>query len=167
LVKKLLHVPADAEDFIFLPQSMDTIKEITRTSYIMEPNVYTENDHIVTVKMRSISTIIDFLSYSVRVPESDIKANFVKQQKDSSGKRYDYNKALDDIMTIYSSDTEPSDVYVKTFMHHHWFYIKMSDANSKYTFDMLLKLMTLALGYATGHNTAQAAPVITIPAGGR
>lgn len=166
LVKKLLHVPLHAEDFIFLPQSMDSIKKITNTTHVFESNVYTENDEIVTVRMRSISTIIDFLSHSVRVPKRDTQANFVNQEKDSAGKTYDYSEALDDIMMICSSDTEPSDVYVKTFMHNHWFYIKMSDKNSKYTFDMLLKLMTLALGYA-GTNTVQSAPVITIPTGGR
>ena len=166
LVKKILQVPIHAEDFIFLPQSLDCIKNITSTTYVMESNVYSENDEIVTVRMRSISTIIDFLSHSVRIPESDTKANFVNQDMDSSAKRSDYYQALDDIMTIYSSNAEPSDVYVKTFMHNHWFYIKMSDANSKYTFDMLLKLMTLALGYA-GTNTVQTAPVITIPTGGR
>lgn len=166
LVKKLLHVPLNAEDFIFLPQSIDTIKKITSTTHVMESNVYAENDEIVTVRMRSISTIIDFLSHSVRVPASDIQASFVSQEKNASGKTDGYDKALKDIMTIYSSDTEPSNVYVKTFMHNHWFYIKMSDTNSKYTFDMLLKLMTLALGYA-GTNTVQTAPVITIPTGGR
>ncbi len=166
LIKKLLHVPSNAEDFIFLPQSLDNVKKVTNTTYVMESNVYAENDEIVTVRMRSISTIIDFLSHSVCVPKSDIEANFVTQEMDSSGKRYDYHKALEDIMVIHSSDKEPSNVYVKTFMHNHWFYIEMSDANSKYTFDMLLKLMTLALGYA-GTNTVQTAPVITIPTGGR
>ncbi len=166
LVKKLLRVPINAHDFIFLPQSIDTVKATTSTTPVLESNVYAENDEIVTVRMRSISTIIDFLSHSVRVPKSDIEANFVTQEKDFSGKDYDYNKALEDIMTIYSSDKEPGLVYVKTYMNNHWFYIKKSDANSKYTFDMLLKLMTLALGYA-GTNTVQTAPVITIPTGGR
>jgi len=168
LVKKLLHLPSQSEDIIFLPQSMDNMETIKNTKQKIEPTVDEENNNsIVTVRMRSISTIIDFLSHSVHVPESDIRANFVNQEKDSAGKPFNYDKILDKVMVVYSSDTEPKDVYVKTFMHQHWFYIKMSDTNSKYTFDMLLKLMTLALGYAGAHSNAQTAPVITIPTGGR
>lgn len=166
LVKKLLQVPNEADDIIFLPRSVNAVTKINNGVPIINFNADVENDTIVPVKMRSISTIIDFLSYSVRTPEDDLKENLIGQEQDARENIENYRKILDDVMIIYSSDTEPKNSYVKTFLHNHWFYIKMSDAKSKYSFDMLIKLMTLTLGY-TGTYTVQTAPVITIPTGVR
>lgn len=167
LIKKLLQIPSSAKGFICLTKGLGVVtKKASQKTYEVIPS--TENatgDNLVSVRTRSISSIINFLSHSVQIPESDLKANFAIQRKDASGNFYNYSQALNDIILIRSSTSEPKNVYVKTFLHNRWFYIEMSDENSKYTFDMLLKLMTLALGINS--STPASIPQITIPVGAR
>lgn len=165
VIKKLLMIPPKYNDIFFINT---TAKNVTLSqdglTFIADEFLYNNNNNLTFVKLRSISSIMRYLSHSVRVPDKDLKKGYSVNFKDSEGQPHRWSKSLDDLMTIYSSDSEPSDAFVKTFVNNHWFYINMSDTNSKYTFSMLMKLMTIALGYAQPLN-AQNTPILTLPIG--
>lgn len=142
-IKRLLHVPLNAKTILFT-DSVDNLKA----------------SNSVLLRTRSVYGMMTYLSYSVQVPESD--RNEVYQYRNADGSPFDWDPLMRGLMTIYSSDSEPQDAFVKVYEHRHWFYIKRSDVDSKATFSLLMRLMTLTAGnQLTG---AGAAPVLTIPA---
>jgi hypothetical protein len=163
LLKKLLNDPLKYNDLILLSNPPKTLSKSTDGGFTINTSLSNKDNNLTYVRMRSISGMLAFLSHSVQTPESDRLKHYVPEYLDSSGNPINWNKILDDVMTIYTSDSEPKDAFIKARVHEHWFYIKRSDSNSKYSFAMLMKLMTLALGYSAP--PGQSAPVITIPAG--
>lgn len=165
IIKKLLMIPSKYKDIFFINS---VAKNVTLNqdgfTFTADESLYNNNNNLTFVKLRSISSIMRYLSHSVRVPDDDLQKGYSLYFKDSEGHPHHWSNNFDDLMTIYSSNYEPSDAFVKTFVNKHWFYIKMSDSNSKYTFSMLMKLITIALGYAQPLNT-QSTPIITLPVG--
>lgn len=144
-VKKILHMPADTQDIILL-QSSKPIPNMTNIAY---------------VQTRSLLGMMIYLSHSVQVPQSDIDAGDVPVYVGADGQPFDWSPLMNGLMTVYSSNTEPTDAFVKVYAHNHWFYIKESDTDSKLTMSFLNELLTLTAGQG---NTGSGGPVITIPA---
>lgn len=165
LVKKLLGHAMKFNDIVFLNEPDTTINVESGGAFVPAKSLANFDSNLTYVSVRSIASIIGFLAHAVKVPESDIKSHIARAYEDTEGKEFDWNKILDNIMTIYSSDTEPKNVLVKTFLHDHWFYIKMSDHTSKYTFTVLMKLMALAIAISQPLGAVQTAPLITVNAG--
>ena len=160
-IKKLLNIPAKYSDIVFLGNPTTTLIREKDGSFVTESSLFSDDDNLVFVRTRSIAGIMAFLSHAVRIPDSDLKANYAQEYIDASGKPFDWGGMLNNILIIYSSDSEPKDALTKTYVNNHWFYIKRSDANSKYTFVMLMKLMTLVTG--VGQPASQSMPVLTLP----
>lgn len=117
--------------------------------------------NILHIETRSIKGLFNYLSHGVILPPEDAKIQG-GDNISSNGKRVDVSAFLRGIFRVYYSKTEPFDVYVKAYVHRHWFYIKESDRNSKLTFNFLNSLILLtAKQLGKEENTG---PVLTIPA---
>ncbi len=166
-LKKLLRVPKNADGFYLAesfdpcanPEGEDLLTPNSKPHYRSECPL----SRTIYVEMRSILQIARFLSYAVQIPASDYEKGYVFELKNPDGTPYDLKELFNNLFTVYSSDEEPEDTYVKVYLHHHWFYIKNSDIHSKITFTFLQRLMTLIAG--SQGTPAQSAPILTIPVG--
>jgi len=139
------------------------VKNNTKNEIILS-DVYLDKkqDNLVFVRMRSLYGMMIFLSYGVQIPESDIEKHYVYTYYNADGTPYDWAPLTKGLLTVYSSDTEPKDVFVKTMSHGHWFYIENSDLDSKATFLLLVRL--IALSSAALDKLGGAGPLLTLPA---
>lgn len=119
-------------------------------------------NNLIHIRMRSILGMMTYLSYAVQIPPSDIERHKVYEYYTPDGQLFDWSPLMNGLMNIYSSDTEPYNVFVKTYEHNHWFYIKNSDLDSKATFTLLVRLITLTAGKELAGG---AGPALTLPAG--
>lgn len=142
-LKRLFEVPLDTKDIIFTTSTHKAAK------------------NYVFIRLRSILGMMTFLSYGVEVPESDVRAGYVYSYHHPDGRPFDWSPLMDGLMKIYSSDTEPCGVFVKVYLHCHWFYIRNDDLDSKATFTLLSRLMALAAGKDLG---GTGGPLLTLPA---
>lgn len=144
-IRKLLNIPNNGKDIILSDIVTDNAK-----------------DNVVFVKTRSIYGIMTFLSYGVQIPESDVRAKYVYTYYNPDGTRFDWTPLTQGLLKVYSSQREPVDTFIKVFVHNHWFYIKNNDLDSKSTFTLLTRLITLTAGSELGK--AQSGPLLTLPA---
>jgi len=111
----------------------------------------------VTIKLRSLLTMMGFLAHGVEVPEVHMQKKFVEQNTEAA------NIEHDDFffpLNIHSSEEKPDDAFVAVEYQDHWFYIERSDHISKQAFGLLTYLYMLQAPQTPG-----GMPLITIPAG--
>lgn len=159
-LKKMLQVPLNTQNVIFMDRG-----EYLNLQYkqgVLEPeNLALKPSNVVYVQLRSLNGIMSFLSHGVKVPEEDIKLHHTAEITYPDGQVYDWDPMMKGIMVIYSSNGEPrDDVLVKTYVNHHWFYIKSSDQDSKMTFSLLVRLITLR-----AITPGPSGPALTLPIG--
>ena len=159
-LQKLLNIPLHSKNIIFMEHTLvDELEEDKNILVVSNPPSKPRN--VVYVRLRSAYAIISLLGRGVQIPCNDIKAHLTRELVNSNGVRYDWNKKMSKILTIYQSSKEPmKDVLVKAVIHNHWFYIKASDLASKDTFDAVIRLFTLTSAVAASNNSM---PVLTIP----
>ena len=161
-LKKLLQVPLDTRDLIFMEHTL--LEELEEKNGIIGfGNPKSNIKNIIFVRFRSLMSIMSVLARGVQVPRQDICAHLTKELIQSDGTPFNWQEKMRDILTIYSQEKMPTEnVLVKVFFHHHWFYIKASDSISKDTFSALQQLFVL-----TSSDTASPAmPILTIPVAG-
>ena len=162
-LKKMLRIPLDSSGIIFASENIKNLVP-NAEGELVDPGRQGEPLNVVNVQTRSIYGIMSFLSHAVDIPEADIKANITQHVLDKNGQPFDWSPLMKGVMEIYSSDSEPKDAFVKTYVHGHWFYIKESDTNSKSTFSLVIRLITLVGGVSSQTNQQQA-PTLTLPVG--
>lgn len=145
-LKQMLHVPSQSVNITF---SQNT-----------NPNDKTE----VLVQTRSILGAMLFLSHAVDVPQSELKAGIVVNNKYPDGRSFSWGPLMNDLLKVHCSEDRPmSSSFVKVYYRGHWFYISDADVSSKVTFTILSQLVSIASGQNTGQSYA---PIFTIPVGG-
>lgn len=160
-VKKLVQVAPDSENIILVGRNMNVLEINNKNEQLVPVSTVTAMaKNVVYVDMRSIYGVMSFLAHSVQIPEADYKAHLTSQLNDINGRSYDWKPLMKGLMTIYSSDTEPQNAFVKVWTNNHWFYIKETDIPSKITFAFLVRLMTLTSGL--GASGVQTAPILTL-----
>ena len=111
----------------------------------------------VTIKLRSLLTLMGFLSYGVEVPAAHMQDKLVEYNIEVSKiENNDFFVPLH----IRSSEKEPEHAFVAIEYQDHWFYIEHSDHISKQAFGLLTYLYMLQAPQAPS-----SVPIITIPAG--
>lgn len=159
-LKKMLHVPLNSQYIGFIDKGEYSIAQ-NKAGMLTLANTDSMPRNVVYVQLRSINAIMSFLSHGVQVPEQDLKAHVTMEIIHPDGSLYNWDPIMKDIMTIYSSDKEPQqDVFIKTKVNNHWFYIKASDLDSKMTFALLIRLITLAAGAPSLEDVG---PALTLP----
>lgn len=123
-----------------------SVFRITERQVNLKPNE-------ITIKLRSLLTLMGFLAHGVEVPAVHRHERFVE----GGNKRHnDFFVPLH----ILSSEKEPDNAFVAIEYQDHWFYIEHSDHNSKQAFGLLTYLYMLQ-----APQSPSGVPLITIPAG--
>ena len=141
--KELLGVPPDQMDFLF------------------EDNFLSITDERLTVRTRSIDSILFYLSQAVEVPTKHEEAGYVTVTRLPDGSRFDWGKVSGRFFRVYCSEDNPEHAYVKVKHRGCWFFIADNDLNTKSTFLLLVQLFNLQAGQIT-----TVSPALTIPVGG-
>jgi hypothetical protein len=162
-MKKLLKIPLDSTNFIL---SLPTIAKVSKhPDGNLQTNTSSNPPNLVIVQTRSIYGIMSYLAHAVQIPAQDIELRLTQQVLNKNGDYVDFRPLMANLMTIYSSDTEPKNVFVKSYVKGHWFYIKASDIYSKATFNLLLRLMII-IGGLNNYQNGGSGPLLTVPVGG-
>ncbi len=161
-LKKMLQVSPSSQHIIFMQEEDYANLQYQNGALVPQNTDSSKPSNTVYVQLRSINAVMSFLSHGVQVPEQDLKSHITMEIIGPNGQIYDWDPMMRGIMTIYSSDKEPTDdVLIKTFVNHHWFYIKASDLDSKMTFSLLVRLITLT----SVSPPTPTGPALTLPVG--
>jgi len=108
--------------------------------------VETEDDQW-TVRTRSLSSLLYYLSQTVETPQSHQAAGLVTVTKASDGAPFDWSDTpAGRLFKVRTSPTRPVGAYIAIFHRDHWFWIEDSDLESKSTFMLLRQLFDLQAG---------------------
>ena len=111
-----------------------------------------------TVRTRSISGLLYYLSHNVEAPASHHN-EFVTITRTEDGRRFNWvDTPAGSVFQVKSSKDRPEGAYIATRYRGHWFYIEEKDKDSKSTFMLLRQLFDLQAGQrqSTG-------PTLTLP----
>ena len=122
-------------------------------------NFLKQKDNELTMRTRSISSVLFYLSQNTEVPAEHISQGLVTQTRTPDGEIFDWEKTpAGQVFKIYSSEDLPKKAYLAIPYRDHWFYIKDNDLNSKSTFMMLMQLFDLQAG-----QSKYSGPTLTLP----
>jgi hypothetical protein len=111
----------------------------------------------VTIRLRSMLTLMVFLSRGVAVPPAHIDISALSSQRTVSG---DDRQTIPPPLRIRASVERPSDAFVAVRYQGHWFSIDRSDHASKQAFGLLTYLFQLKSPKAPS-----GVPLLTVPTG--
>ncbi len=114
---------------------------------------------VIAVQTRSLLSVMFYLSQGIDAPQSDIDAGLVTTTRMPDGKLFDWHQLLDGMFRVQVNESKPDKAFVSVNYRGHWFSIRDDDLNTKATFMLLTELFNAQAG-----QTAQAGPVLTIPA---
>jgi hypothetical protein len=109
----------------------------------------------ITVRVRSLLTLMGFLSRGIEIPASHIEEKRVEEMISPVDPEL---RSLLFPLKIHSSVERPVDAFVTVKHHDHWFYITHSDHMSKQAFSMLTYLFQMQAPQAQ-----TLGPMITVP----
>lgn len=117
-----------------------------------------ENTDTITLNTRSLLGVLYFLSQSVEVPEDHKEQGLVTVTRDAEGREFSWQRPLENIFQVHTSQKAPKDATIATRYRGAWFYIKDSDLMSKQNFVLLNQMFALQTG-----DTVSQTPLLTIP----
>ncbi|NOQ63205.1 MAG: hypothetical protein GQ582_01680 [Methyloprofundus sp.] len=113
----------------------------------------------LTIRTRSISSVLFYLSQNIEAPAEHIAQGLVTQTTTPDGEIFDWVKTpAGQMLEIYSSESSPDGAFLAIPYRGYWFYIKDNDLNSKSTFMMLMQLFDLQAG-----QSKYSGPTLTLP----
>jgi hypothetical protein len=116
-------------------------------------------DDQITVRTRSISSLLFYLSQNIEIPEEHQSSGLVTITKDKQGSPFAWSQTpAGSVFTIRTSQTKPENSSLAVPYRGYWYYIADNDLNSKSTFLLLMQLFNLQ----AGQNSASG-PTLTIP----
>jgi len=114
-----------------------------------------------TVRTRSLSSLLYYLSQNVDTPPAHQSAGLVTVTRARGGGVFDWGETpAGQIFQVRSGRERPEGAYIATFYRGHWFWVEDHDLESKSTFMLLRQLFDLQ----AGQNTVQG-PTLTLPVG--
>jgi len=116
-----------------------------------------------TVRTRSMSSLLYYLSQNVEIPYQDQAAGLTTVTSANKGGSFDWGSTpAGKMFRIKSSSERPENAYIATYYRGNWFYLADADLKSKSTFILLRQLFDLQAG-----QTRYEGPTLTLPVGGR
>ncbi len=114
-----------------------------------------------TVRTRSLSSLLYYLSQNVDTPRVHQSAGLVTVTEAEGGGVFDWGDTpAGQLFKVRAGPEQPQGAYIATFYRGHWFWIEDNDLESKSTFMLLRQLFDLQ----AGQNTVQG-PTLTLPVG--
>ncbi len=105
---------------------------------LVPPSGIRRNDE-VRLAGRSLLGTLFFLSQNVEPPSAHQTQGLVKDP-DGAGS---WTSLTGNLLRVASSESEPSDAFVRIRYRGHWYFITDNDLNSKATFNLLMYLLSL------------------------
>ncbi len=113
------------------------------------------------IRLRSISSILYYLSHNIDIPELHKQKGLVTNTVTKEGELFDWSKTpAGTLFKIKSAADKPDNAYIFVYYRDTWFYIADNDLNTKSTFMLLTQLFNLQAGQSKAVN-----PTLTIPLG--
>jgi len=114
---------------------------------------------------RSLLQVLFFLSHGVSVPTDHAVSGKAPMTLEHDGRPFDWQQVLGGLFQVCHAKGHhrPAHAYVAVRYHDYWFYIDERDRDTKATFALIIELSRLELAGKSG----TAAPVLTLPIGGR
>ncbi len=153
--------PATQEQVNQLLKLMDVTqdKEADYEIVRIKNDFLTQHENILSIRTRSIISILFYLSQMVQVPEPHVEAGFVTQTRTSQGVNFDWKQTpLGPYFDIQYSKEYPKNAYIAVSYRGYWFYISDTDLESKSTFLLVLQLFNLQAG-----QSKLSGPTLTLP----
>ena len=98
------------------------------------------------IEIRTIMSLLNYLSKSVDLPPIDVKKHHVKISYDQRGKYFDWRLITRGQFRVHYCDFYPQDNHISVRYRNHWFYIADDDFISKDTFHILTMLIGIYQG---------------------
>lgn len=120
---------------------------------------------VLDLETRSLLQVLFFAANGVEVPPEHLASGVAPLTCGPDGREFDWRPVVSDLLTIRhaTGHKPPPCAAVAVKYRDYWYYIDDRDRDSKATFALLLELSRLELG----GNKPSAAPLLTIPVGGR
>lgn len=128
--------------------------------YILTSDVRRTGRDVVPLRLRSVRSILFFLSHGVEVPKGHQLAGLVTQTRHPDGRPFDWSELLGGLLHVRVRREEPQAAYVKVRYRDHYYFIADNDLESKSTFMLLTELFTMQAGQGVG-----LMPTLTLPIG--
>ena len=114
-----------------------------------------------TVRTRSISSLLYYLSQNVETPATHQSEGLTTVTSTKAGGVFDWSETpAGDLFKVRAARVRPEGAYIATFYRGHWFWIEDTDLQSKSTFMLLRQLFDLQAGQTTYQG-----PTLTLPVG--
>ena len=114
-----------------------------------------------TVRTRSLSSLLYYLSQNVDTPRAHQSAGLVTVTEAEGGGVFDWGDTpAGQLFKVKAGLERPQGAYIATFYRGHWFWIEDNDLESKSTFMLLRQLFDLQAGQSTVQG-----PTLTLPVG--
>ncbi len=129
--------------------------------YHLSTNFLEYNPNNWNIRLRSISSILYYLSQNIDVPILHKQKGLVTNTVTKEGQLFDWSKTpAGALFKIKSAEDKPDNAYISVYYRDTWFYIADNDLNTKSTFMLLTQLFNLQAGQSKAVN-----PTLTIPIG--
>ena len=113
----------------------------------------------LTLRTRSISSILFYLSQNVMVPKEHIDKGLITVTKTTEAVVFDWSKTpAGAVFKVHVSEDYPDNAFLAVPYRDYWFYIADNDLQSKSTFMLLMQLFDLQAG-----KSKYSAPTLTLP----
>lgn len=115
---------------------------------------------------RSLLQVLFFVANGVELPPAHVQAGIAPLTVEADGRLFDWQQVLGGLFKVCWADGKkpPPAAHVAVRYKGYWFYIDERDSDTKATFALLVELARLQLSTDKGGG---AAPVLTLPIGGR
>ncbi len=122
-------------------------------------NFIQSSSNEISVRTRSISSILFYLSQNIEIPETHINAGLVTITKNQKNQNFNWSQTpAGSVFRIKSSETYPKNAFLAIPYRNYWFYLADNDLESKSTFMLLTQLFDLQAG-----QTKYSGPTLTLP----
>lgn len=131
----------------------------SRDEFILNSDFLQVENTQWTVRTRSISSLLYYLSHNVEAP-SRHRDKLVTVTRTEDDGIFDWkNTPAGSRFKVWTSSEQPENAYISTRYRGHWFYIRDDDLESKSTFMLLRQLFDLQAGHRQSSGPALTLPV--------
>ena len=131
----------------------------TVEQYRVDGEVFQEDRISISIRTRSILSMLFYLSQNIDVPEQHKAEGLVTVTRSANGSEYDWsNSAAGARFHIQVSESQPDNAIIAIPYRDYWFYLDESDLDSKSSFMLLSQLFSLQ-----GGSAQRPGPTLTIP----
>ncbi len=130
---------------------------------IISSDFLNKNPNVLGLRVRSIMSVLFYLSQNIKVPDEHKEAGLVTVTKTISGDEFNWSDTpAGKHFVVLSSEERPENAYISVPHRGYWFYIANNDLETKSSFLLLQQLFSLQAGQSEAKG-----PTLTLPVGGR